>query len=45
MYIPFIDIVLDDGTTKFNPGAFFDFYTSLVPSEATKGHQGRFSLP
>ena len=34
--IPFMEIVLDDGITKFNPGSFFGFYLSLLPPEATK---------
>ena len=34
--IPYMDIVLDDGVTKFNPGEFFGFYLSLLPPEATK---------
>ena len=32
--IPFVDILLDNYTTKFKPGKFF--YTSLLPNEATK---------
>ena len=40
--IPFKDIILDDGT-KFNPGQFFKFYTTLVPAKATKdGCKGGF---
>ena len=34
--IPFLDILLEDGITKFNPGRFFGFYLSLLPPEATK---------
>ena len=41
--IPFVDILLDDCTTKFNPGKFFDFYTDLLPAKATKeGCKGGF---
>ena len=31
-----MDILLDDCTEKFNPCKFFNFYTSLLPPEATK---------
>ena len=34
--IPFVDIILDDGITVFNPGEFFAFYRSLVPIGSTK---------
>ena len=34
--IPFLDIILDDGVTIFNPGRFFSVYLSLLPPEATK---------
>ena len=41
--IPFVDILLDNSTTKFKPGKFFDFYTSLLPTEATnEGCNGGF---
>ena len=41
--IPFVDVLLEDGITMFNPGQFFQFYTSLVPTEATKeGCKGGF---
>ena len=41
--IPFVDILLADGITKFNPGRFFQYYASLVPAEATKeGCKGGF---
>ena len=41
--IPYMDILLDDCTTKFNPGRFFHFYTSLLPTKATKeGCKGDF---
>ena len=34
--IPFVDITLNDGVTKFNPGKFFGFYLHLLPPGATK---------
>ena len=41
--IPFLDILLDDGVTMFNPGEFFLFYMSLVPSKASmEGKEGGF---
>ena len=41
--IPFMDIILDDGVTIFNPGRFFGVYLSLLPPEATKeGCKGGF---
>ena len=41
--IPFLNILLDDGTTRFNPGEFFHFYLSLLPPEATMdGGKGGF---